>query len=170
MFWHDFTTNPTIHGIYVGAKTIFILVDIALAAGFVYAFNKALHYRPHFSLHPPRKQSRQLLVRNAVFRDRWGITVQRFNQGTPEAVRTALIEADAIADGVLKELGLSGEHMADRLEQLSAEDLQSLGSLWKAHRIRNNIVHSPGYELPASEAEQTMKGYEAFFKEVGVIE
>jgi hypothetical protein len=162
--------SPFWLGFYQVIRWIFVVFDIALAVGIGYAFWQVLPYRPQYLLHPPKPKKRTLTLKSAVIRERWVATTKRFSTGTTEAMRMAIIEADSVADEVLKELGLAGEHMADRLEKLSEEEVQSLAGLWRSHRIRNNIVHSPDFEIAPDEAKRAIDGYEAFLKEVGVIE
>ena len=53
----------------------------------------------------------------------------------------AVIRADAILGAVLKDMGLAGETLGERLKQLDPAKLNSLNDVWEAHKIRNRIVH-----------------------------
>jgi hypothetical protein len=162
-------TNAFWYDVYATVRVIFIVFEVLFFGGFVFALVKALEYRPKYYLRPPKEVKRALTLQDAVLRDRWTNAEKRFALGTPEALKAAIVEADAVADAVLKELGLPGEHMADRLERLSEEEVRTLGRVWRAHRVRNNVVHSPDFELTPDEASRTFGDYRAFLKELDVI-
>ena len=154
--------------VYAIARVIFLVLDAALVTVFVYAVAKGWEYRPKFSLTPPSKR-KTLTLRSAMFTEKWTRIKEKFALGTSEAVRIAIIEADAFIDEMLKQSGLEGEHMADRLSQLRPEEMKTLDRVWRAHRVRNDLVHTPAFSLSAAEAEQAMGDYEAFLKEMGVL-
>jgi len=149
-------------------KWFFIVYDAALLALVVYSIYQAWHYRPN--LHPHHGTERRILnLAEAVIRERWDKVIKKFALGTPEAVTLAVIEADKVVDDVLKNLGLEGEHMADRLGQLSGEEVGSLEGVWRAHRLRNNLVHSPDFKASAEEIEKALDAFEKFLKEVKAL-
>jgi len=67
-------------------------------------------------------------------------------------------------------MGLAGEHMADRLGQIKEAEVRTLDRLWRAHRVRNDLVHSPGFSLSLFDAKRVIDDYEAFLKEVKVLQ
>lgn len=161
--------NDTFIKVFNIVRIIFVILDIALLWVFLYSMREGLKYRP--PMKPEGKRKKQILtLRNVVIEDRWRLIVKKFDTASPDTMRIAIIEADALADEVLKQMGMPGEHMADRLENLSSEDLPSLDRLWRAHKIRNNLVHSPGFEISGNEAQRTIEDYTAFLKEVGIIQ
>ena len=116
-------------------KWFFIAYDGLMIGIIVYAVYQAWQYRPN--LHPYREPERRILnLSEAVFRERWEKVIKKFTMGTPEAITLAVIEADKIVDDALKSLGFEGEHMADRLGQISPEEVKSLEGVWRAHRLR----------------------------------
>ena len=66
-------------------------------------------------------------------------------------------------------MNLPGEHMADRLERLASRYLKSINKLWQAHRIRNDLVHTPGFVLNPVDAKGVLENYQDFLKEIGII-
>jgi site-specific recombinase XerD len=69
-------------------------------------------------------------------------------EGGPSQLRQALITADKSLDNALKDR-VSGETMGERLK--NAKDLFEYSvydKLWKAHKMRNALVHETGYEPP----------------------
>jgi hypothetical protein len=162
-------TSWTIYNVIVA---IFIILDIALVAGFVYAFKKALRFRPDYE---PRKGvgaavAHRQTMHDIVMKERWHATMAKFALATPEAARVAIIEADALVDAALKNMQIEGEHLADRLSNLESDEITSMPRIWRAHRMRNDLVHTPGFVVTPQNAEHTMRDYEAFLKEIEVID
>ncbi|RJQ28436.1 hypothetical protein C4571_03630 [Candidatus Parcubacteria bacterium] len=151
-------------------RTIFIVLDALLLFGFAVAVVKGLHYYPKFDLggsgHPKKKT---VSLRNKFFQERWTGIAKKYLVGSPDSIRVAIIEADALIDEALKQLSFPGEHLADRLEKLNPEDFKTLNRLWNAHRVRNDLVHTPGFTLSAHDAKAVLDNYEAFLKELGML-
>ena len=66
--------------------------------------------------------------------------------GTPSQMRQGLITADKTLDSAMKDV-FSGETMAERLKNASTRfDKPFYDKIWKAHKMRNSLVHEAGYE------------------------
>jgi hypothetical protein len=103
---------------------------------------------------------------NPVILKHWTEIVQRANTGTPENLRWAVLEADSLVDLALKELRLPGDTMADRLANFRSEQIKSLDKLWDAHRLRNELAHTPGFKLSTKQAERALIAFRDFLKEI----
>ena len=149
-------------------KWFFIGYDLLILGGIAYSIYQFLPFRP--KLHPHVESERRVInLAETVMRERWDKVAKKFALGTPEAITLAVIEADKIVDDALKSLGLEGEHMADRLEQLSSDEVKSLDAVWRAHRLRNNLVHSPDFKASPEESEKALDSFERFLKEVKAL-
>jgi hypothetical protein len=80
------------------------------------------------------------------------------------------VEADGVADEVLRRMGFAGQTFAERLGQIPPNRYSSLEKVWDAHRIRNNLVHTPDFNVPLTKSEEAVAAYEAFLKEVKAIQ
>jgi hypothetical protein len=149
------------------ARSVFIFLDVVLVIAFIAVLPRALEYRPKFYFHPERK--RKKTVKNPEIIRRWRLLRERAFSNPPQSFVWAIIEADKFVDSILIQMKLPGEHMADRLERLSARDLKSLDNVWRAHRIRNELVHQPDYNISQRDAEEVLKLYEDFLKELEII-
>lgn len=105
-------------------------------------------------------------VHNPMILKHWTDIVRRANTGTPENLRWAIMEADALVDTVLKERQMPGETMADRLANFRREDSKHIDKLWDAHRLRNEIAHTPGFAMTTRQAEKALFTYRDFLKEL----
>jgi len=152
------------------ATMAIVTLSVALIGGIIYTIREGWEFRPHFSTDttPPKKKT--MTLRDEVFRGRWEKILGRANMESLESMKLAVIDGDKMVDDVLKRLGLQGQHMADRLDQLSDDDYFTLTGLWRAHRLRNNIVHTPGFEVSTHELWRAVEDYKAFLEELQVIE
>jgi hypothetical protein len=104
--------------------------------------------------------------RNPVVLKHWTDIVKRANTGTPENLRWAVMESDALVDFVLKDRQVLGETMADRLANFRREEYKSIDKLWDAHKLRNEIAHTPGFKLTSRQAEKALLAFRDFLKEL----
>lgn len=156
-------------GLYVFFKVIFIIIDLAMVVGFVYALVRGWSMRPKFYMKEVPEGKRATTLRDVVMKERWQSIITKFSVGTPESMRLAIIDADAFVDTALKGMNIEGEHLADRLSNLETEDIKSMNGLWRAHRMRNDLVHTPGFAISLSDVKLVMGYYEAFLKEIEVL-
>ncbi|MCR4328590.1 MAG: hypothetical protein NUV53_03685 [Patescibacteria group bacterium] len=147
---------------------IFLAIDIALFVGFIYALIHAWKYRPKFRL-SKKTNAGAMALRMVVFKERWEEVLKRMAIQTSDSMRLAILEADALVDSILKELGFEGDHMADRLAKITPESLLCIDRLWRAHRLRNELVHTPDYTIETEKAQQTIEDYESFMKEIKIL-
>ncbi|MDI6734024.1 MAG: hypothetical protein QMD50_00820 [Patescibacteria group bacterium] len=150
------------------SAVIFIVVDIVLVVGIILTVQKIKSLKPDFGS-VPKADFKTPLLKDEKFKKRWEAVLIKAYSAPPNSYVLAIIEADKIMDDILERLGLKGVHTADRLEALASWDLKSIDELWRVHRIRNELVHTPGFNLSLDEAREVLGGYEKFFKEVGVI-
>lgn len=100
----------------------------------------------------------------------WQEVRKKIESPNPSDWTLAVIQADAILEGILRETGLPGETLGERLKRLDPSKLASLNDLWEAHKIRNRIAHEPGRTLAHHEALTALHGYERALRELGYIE
>jgi len=157
---------------YITLQWVFIIANIILVIVFIFATKKALEFRMKFRMPVKlfRKRKKKLHEKNPLAMREWKRIQKKVREGSPQAFTVAIIEADKLVDELLRQEGLSGDFMAERLEQLRrARSMKTLEKIWQAHRIRNNLVHTPGFQISPSHAEDMIKTYEAFLKEFGAI-
>ena len=160
--------NPGLQSAYEIARGVFIILDGALLILFIFSFIKSVPFRP--KIHPEHgAHKKAFTLQDALLKERWDAVMKKMEAGSKDSLGLAVIEADKIVDDALTQLGLEGEHMADRLEQLSEDDVRALPRLWRAHRVRNNLVHTPGYELTPEQVKIVIADCEAFLKEIKLL-
>ncbi len=153
---------------------IFIVLDVVLLGVLIFSVVKVWPLRQklvvfgkaHSHAGAGHGQSPTPRKRNPLVLRHWTDIVRRANTGKPENLRWSILEADALVDLVLKEMQLPGEQMAERLTQLSPRSIKTLNKLWDAHRLRNEIAHTPGFNITTRQAEQALFSYRDFLKEL----
>lgn len=151
-----------------GVRSIMMFLGIILIPFFLFLLLKSWSQRPNFS-NPSKviKQGVQTSIKGMQeIKDRWVKILEKAYSAPPHSLNLAIIEADKLADDAIKKMGIQGEHMADRLEKLSSSDFGNIEKLWRAHRIRNELVHEPDFEISKTDAKEVLKIYDDFFKEV----
>lgn len=99
----------------------------------------------------------------------WQEVLAKIESVNPSDWNIAVIRADSIFDGILKNMNLPGENMGERLKQLDTAELQSLNSVWEAHKIRNRIAHETDQTLTHDEARRAIFLFENGLKELGYL-
>lgn len=88
--------------------------------------------------------------------------------GSQSDWKIAVIEADKTLDQLLKQKGFSGSSLGERLKEMVPADLPDIyEEVWEAHKIRNQIVHEPDFEVSQSEARQIVGIYDRAIKKLG---
>lgn len=100
----------------------------------------------------------------------WQKILSRLNQSDEASLRLALIEADNLFDDLLKQMRISGESMADRLRYLNSSQIPNIDEIWRAHKLRNVIVHNHEYPVTRNEIEFGVKSYEKALKDLEFID
>ena len=94
----------------------------------------------------------------------WAKVLKRLDTGKEADYKLAVIEADGLLNDILKKMEYKGETMAKILEQINATILPNIEEIWEVHKIRNNVVHDPDYELSLEQARKILEIYEKSFR------
>jgi len=157
--------------VYEVVRVVVIVLDVILICVFVFSLKQAFRYRQSFIFPYTFKERVKGKFHKSQIEIRgWKRIQKRMEEGSPQSLTIAVIEADKLVDEVLKDEGYSGEFLAQRIEALSrVKTIKTIDKLWQAHRIRNNLVHTPGFELSKFQGEEVIKVYEVFLRELGAL-
>lgn len=100
---------------------------------------------------------------------RWCTLIERLGTEDQKDFKTAIIEADGLADAALRAYGFQGESMGERMQTVTRERLPSINDLWQAHKVRNAIAHDPHYSVSPREGHDIMRIYKKILEELGVL-
>lgn len=154
--------------LYEDIRLAGLLVNLMLLSILIYSLKKGYDTRPKL-LSIKELHKKEPVLRSVAMKENWESLVLKARSNPPHSLLVGIVEADSFVDEALKRMGVKGEHMADRLEKLSPEDVPGLNRLWTAHRVRNDLVHTPGFTLDEAEAERIISYYEEFLREIGAI-
>ena len=94
----------------------------------------------------------------------------RLAKNDEASLRLALIEADNLFDDLLKQMRLPGESMADRLRYLDRSQISNIDETWRAHKLRNILVHDHEYPITRTEIQGGVQAYERALRELEFID
>jgi hypothetical protein len=100
----------------------------------------------------------------------WAKIEEHFYKGDENDLKIAVIEADKLLEEALRESGIRGSHLGDRLKNLKPEQLTNLDQVWQAHRLRNDIVHQPTFKLKRDLAERALGIYHDTLKNFQLLD
>lgn len=147
------------------ARIISAAVSAGLVAAMVIIVRKISPYsKPRFAETGDKKS----VAPNAM-KEPWQQVLKKLGSENPADWNLAVIQADSIVDSILKEMGIPGETMGERMRTLDKGRLSSLEDLWEAHRVRNDIAHSPDRTVSKHRAAQAIGLFEKVLKEMGYI-
>lgn len=104
-------------------------------------------------------------------RSKWQEIGTLMSQGKPSAYKVAVMEADKLADYVLKAKVGSDGNMGDRLKksQKLFSNYNDYQNLWEAHKMRNRIAHEADHELYPAEVKKVISYFEKALKDLKAL-
>jgi hypothetical protein len=115
------------------------------------------------SKYPPEKINRD----PDFTRNRWREINELMRLGSPSNYARAVLEADKLLDHALKSLRVPGLTMGDRLKAAKNKfSPEGYDAAWRAHRVRNELVHNAEFQIMDYTARDVLKNYEKAIKEV----
>jgi hypothetical protein len=100
---------------------------------------------------------------------RWHEIEQHLAAGGPSRFKSAVIEGDKLVDYCMKELGIEGGTMGERLRNAGPARFSNYEGLWAAHKVRNQLVHEIDRELHSSEAKQSTERFKTALQDLGAL-
>lgn len=96
----------------------------------------------------------------------WQLVIDKLNSNNEDSYKQAVIEADKIFDDLLKRNNYRGNDMGDRLKQITSDKLSNINEIWQAHKLRNQLVHEPDFQLKEHEARRMIEIYQKAFQDL----
>lgn len=79
-----------------------------------------------------------------------------------------VLNADKLLDQALRDLGVKGKTMGERLKN-SVSMYSDRNGIWTAHKLRNVIAHEPGVVVSYQQARQALAHFRQALKDLGAI-
>lgn len=153
---------------HLGLLEFFGLVIAIAAFGIVIYFGIETGY---FSLRS--SHFRHIILKSDMsqkeVRESWHKIEEHFYRGGDSDLKVAILEADKLLNEALREAGVMGIQLGDRLKKATTTQVPNLNELWQAHKLRNQIAHEPNFKLKRDLAERALGIYEEALKNLGVL-
>ncbi len=102
------------------------------------------------------------------YRSRWMHLEGQLKRGEEHSYTVCILNADKLLDQALRERGVSGKNMAERMKQYQGKWTNGNG-VWAAHKVRNKLAHEPDVKIDYERARQALVAYKQALKDAGAI-
>ena len=102
------------------------------------------------------------------YRSRWMKIETSLSRDNEHSHTTCVLEADKLLDQALREKGLSGKTMAERMKQCQGKWTNGNG-VWAAHKLRNQLAHETDVRIDYDRSRQALVAFKQGLKDVGAI-
>lgn len=102
------------------------------------------------------------------YQKKWLSIERQLKKDEVASYSLSVLNADKLLDQALRERGLKGETMGERLK--SAKDMFSeRDHVWSAHKLRNKIAHEPDVNVTYNAARYAIGDFKRALKDIGAI-
>lgn len=112
-----------------------------------------------------RKKSGLDIAKN---RNSWRQIEDTLNGGNSVTYQMAVLSADKLLDQVMKDIGIPGDTMGDRLKS-AKNRFSNIDDVWFAHKLRNRIAHESEVKLNLVTAKKALGIFKKALKDLGAI-
>jgi hypothetical protein len=156
----------------MSASAVFSFLLLALVGGalvFALITTDPKRRRSRKNYATARRHGVEPMNREQIF-TRWA-TIEAMAASGGNGLRQAINEADKLFDHILRQQGLSGDTMGDRLKSARPRftDRAVYDGIWRAHKLRNALAHEVGFDLVPSQAKEAITDFETGLKTLGAL-
>lgn len=128
------------------------------------------HEIEEYAHHQAEREKQKNQTENISKNEKWIKTLNYVFSQHPSDWKLAIIEADAMLEVLLGQLGFRGATLGDKLKMANQDKFRNLTFAWEVHTIRNRIAHEgDSFQLSQHEAKRIIALYEQIFREFGFI-
>lgn len=102
------------------------------------------------------------------YRSRWLTIEQQLKRDEKTTYQMSVLQADTLLDQALKDKGIQGVTMADRMKQMQ-QKWSNANNVWSAHKLRNQIAHESDFVVSYESASRALTAFKQALKDVGAI-
>ena len=102
------------------------------------------------------------------YREAWLKIENNLDKSNLATYQFAILSADKLLDQALKESGVKGEKMSERLKN-AKDKFSNVNQIWTAHKLRNVIAHEPDAKINSLGAKRALATFKKALKELGAI-
>lgn len=102
------------------------------------------------------------------YRSRWLSIETKLKRDDENSYTVCIFEADKLLDQALRDRGLSGKTMGERMKQCQGKWSNGNG-VWAAHKLRNRLAHEDDARVDYERARQALVAFKQALKDLGAI-
>ena len=102
------------------------------------------------------------------YRSRWMGIESRLQKDDENSYTVCIFEADKLLDQALRDRGMSGKTMGERMKQFQGKWTNGNG-VWAAHKLRNKLAHEADARVDYERTRQALVAFKQGLKDVGAI-
>lgn len=108
------------------------------------------------------------LLDQEKYRVKWLEIENGLDQKNVATYQFAVLAADKLLDSAMKESGILGANMGERLKN-AKNKFAKIDHIWMAHKLRNKIAHEPDVKVSLRATRQALAIYKKALREIGAI-
>lgn len=101
------------------------------------------------------------------YRTRW-LTIAQNVGATTDSWQFAILSADKLLDSALRDRGISGTTLGERLKNAKPH-LSNIDGVWRAHKLRNQIAHEDAVSVSRRQASEALKIFKQALSDLGAL-
>jgi len=102
------------------------------------------------------------------YRMKWLAIEKQLDRTQPASYHLAVLNADKLLDQALRERGVRGETMGERMKT-TKDTWSNANAVWTAHKLRNQIAHESDVQVGYDDARRALAGFKQALKDIGAI-
>ncbi|MBU4421619.1 hypothetical protein L6259_03295 [Candidatus Parcubacteria bacterium] len=115
-----------------------------------------------------RNLRKPVLPEAASIKQKWEEVQDLAESNAELSWKMSVIEADKLMDSALKQAGMRGETMGERL-RFAASRHPKIQNIWEAHILRNDLVHQTDRKITQAEAQKALDKFKQGLKILGAL-
>ncbi len=119
---------------------------------------------------PSTRNKVRIKTSSSFVREKWTDIETLLRTKNPSSLKQAVIIADKVLEQVIKEATgttTMGEGLKISKDLFSDYSIYDLA--WKAHKVRNSMVHDTSYDPPHYVVTEAINQFKAVFKDLGLL-
>lgn len=101
------------------------------------------------------------------YRSRW-LTITQELGVSSNSWQLAIINADKLLDSALRERGVNGATLGERLKNAKPY-LSNIDGVWRAHKLRNSIAHDDDISVSQRQVNEALKVFKRALIDLGAL-
>lgn len=149
-------------------KAVLLFFIVALFVSIIVVIIRSWEYL-NYEYHEKRRGSDFPKYKTSKMRKKWNALEKQIESQSTSAAKLAIIEADKIINDILDKAGYLGDTMSERLNKITEANISNIDDLWKAHRLRNTIVHDMDVKISHHQIKEAFEIFEKTLEELEAI-